>query len=300
MIHFRIFLLFLGLFAALPFDASANSVVDIYNIVRRQMMKNEEMAQYLDYVRNGSPDLKTLMGDYKTDLEKDWLLEDPKDKDSDLLNYAAQIQEVNKILGPYGSMGDTIATELITCILGENEACKDIVETNYKPIIFNSLAELNVLEYLFADPENGEEKMFPDGEMKAVTPGTEADFQKWVEENMTSNYKNTKSLNTSELHFEVAMHNALAQGYGIAVVARRSAEIFDETVPKAMNDLIKDMNPKNIREDIHLIIAMNSQIIYQLGQINAIQGVISEIGATTKIGAVQGVDGVLKTNKDEK
>ena len=77
MIHFRIFLLFLGLFAALPFDASANSVVDIYNIVRRQMMKNEEMAQYLDYVRNGSPDLKTLMSDYKTDLEKDWLLKYP-------------------------------------------------------------------------------------------------------------------------------------------------------------------------------------------------------------------------------
>ncbi len=300
----KMLLLFLGLFAAVPFSASANSVIDIYNIVRRQMMKNEEMVQYLDYVQDGSADLKTVIGDYSSSLEKDWLLKNPSDKDSDLLNYADQIKEVNKVLGPYGVLGDTIATEHITCLLGENDACKTVVETNYQPIVLNSLAELKVLEYLFADPDEDDVEEITDTVGNTITKpikaGTEADFQKWVEESMTGNLKNTTTLNTTQQNFELSINNALAQGYGVSVVARRSGEIFDETVQADMADLIQRMNPGNIREDIHLIIAINSQIIYQLGQVNAVQGMINEIIATTQIGSLQGIDGVLKINKEGK
>lgn len=304
MLRKRVLLFFFSFLVFMPLTASANSVVDIYNIVRRQMMKNEEMVKYLENVRDGSSDLKTLMSDYKTDIEKDWILKDPKDKDSELLNYADQIKEINKILGPYGVLGKSIATEQISCLLGEDEDCIKVVETNYQPVVLNSLSELKVLEYLFADPteEDVEEVEDELGNivLEPIKAGTEADFQRWVEENMTSNMKSTKALNTSEQNFELAIHNALAQGYGVSVVSRRSGEIFDETVQAHMKQLIQKMNPSNIREAIHLIIGINSQIIYQLGQINAIQGMISEISATSKIGSIQGIDGTLKIKKEEK
>ena len=57
MLKKRVLLFFFSFLVFMPLTASANSVVDIYNIVRRQMMKNEEMVKYLENVRDGSSDL---------------------------------------------------------------------------------------------------------------------------------------------------------------------------------------------------------------------------------------------------
>ena len=333
--HLRGFLGALTLFTALtvlPVPAFANSVIDIYNIVRRQMMKNEEFQKYSDIMRNGSANIENLAKKYSCSGNpgfdekcKDWALDD---KEEHILKTPAQLEKIHKILGSNLPLGDkSIAYQYIRCLEGtkhkgiptrekyEVAACKNIPNWDYNPIMIKDYADLRLLEYLFA-PEMRYFLVDEDGvrqEIHSRAAGgpdvgkqSSAEINKFAREKMTLNLCSSTTASQSQKNIRAETRNALAQGYATAVAVRRSGELFDEAAYPYMKELLKnpDLKMDTIRKSLHLWIAADAGIIWHLGQINAVQGLITELRVLGSIGGVRTFGGemysfgVVKTQKE--
>ena len=337
--HSRVFLGGFALFTALaaltislPCPAFANSVIDIYNIVRRQMMKNEEYQKYSDIMRSGSENIEKLAKKYSCSSNpdfdekcKDWALDDSEEH---ILKPQSQLEKIHEILGPSLPLGDkSIAYQYIRCLEGtkhkgiptreryEVAACKNIPNWDYNPIMIKDYADSRLLEYLFAPEmryflvdEGGTHQEIHSRASTGPEIGKQssADIIRFAREKMTLNLCSSSTANESQRNIRSELRNVLAQAYGTAVAVRRSGELFDEAAYPYMKELLKepDLKLDTIRKSLHLWIAADAGIIWHLGQINAVQGLITELRALNGIGGIRTFGGemysfgVVKTQKD--
>ena len=335
--HFRLlfsaaFALFAVFSASLPLPAFANSVIDIYNIVRRQMMKNEEFQTYSDIMRSGSADIEKIAKKYSCTANpdfdekcKDWALDASEEH---ILKPQYQLEKIREILGPNLAIGDkSIAYQYIRCLEGtkhkgiptreiyEVPACKNLPNWDYNPIMIKDYADTRLLEYLFAPEmryflvdEGGARQEIHSRASTGPNIGKQssAELARFAREKMTLNLCSSSTAAQSQRNLRAEIRNALAQGYGTAVAVRRSGELFDELAYPYMKELLKDPDLKTdtIRKALHLWIAADAGIIWHLGQINAVQGLITELRVLNSIGGIRTFGGemysfgVIKTQKD--
>ena len=88
----------------------------------------------------------------------------------------------------------------------------------------------------------------------------------------------------------------LAQGYAHSVASRRTAELFSRHAVPYLHSLTatgSEFNPKTIRQDIHLLLAADAGIIYLLGQINGLQGMLTELKTLdNNLGGIKNFNGI--------
>lgn len=165
----------------------ANSVIDIFNIYQRQMMKNTLMEEQKDVLQKGSDDIATYVGletNVATGQKKltdntaykcgnnegfdsgygcrDWALDG-----TNLLTTRQQLVKIHDILGdnyPLAAQDKdhySLAVEYMKCLAGTTDkgtkkekaevaACKDIISWDYNPIMVQGLAKTGLFEYFFS------------------------------------------------------------------------------------------------------------------------------------------------------
>lgn len=232
------------------------------------------------------------------------------------------LQDIQKILGDTRPLDGTddehlsVAVEYMRCLTGtvnkgtvaeynEVAACKNLVDWTSSVLLLKDLADGQVFENMFA-PEKQYFVVREDGNKKVKNRPSEPNKQSgilskietFVRKDMTDNVCLRQKADVDNIidQTSTARRLALAQGYAYSVASRRTAELFSRHAVPYLHSLTasdSEFNPKTIRQDIHLLLAADAGMIYLLGQINGLQGMISELQVLdNNLGGIKTFNGV--------
>lgn len=173
----------------------------------------------------------------------------------------------------------------------EVKECKDLGDSSISKVFtVGGIANLPTLESMYAPEveyfvsEEGDLRQIVSRPKEEVSQQSLTAFRDFIRKEVTTNVC-TQTSSSEEIGGATAItakRLALAQGYALAVVAARNAENFTKQAVPYMHSLVEagsEYNPRNIRQDIHLLLAADAGMIYLLGQINGLHSVMTEIDA---------------------
>ena len=301
---------------------------------------SEDIAKYIgleyEYTSEGVKGKFNTNSDYKCDSMgsfdgaggnyscRDWAADITKDNKV-LKNSDEHFQDIQKIIGdslPLDGKDEnhlSVAVQFMGCLAGtankntvaeynEVSYCKELVDWTETVLMLKDLADLEILEYMYAPAkqffvvkEETRKKMYQRPTSAAKPQDNLNKVDEFVRNKMTDNVCERQLASKAGLvdQTSTARRLALAQGYATAISSRRTAELFSKYAVSYLHEMVKsdgsmgEYNPKTIRQDLHLLLAADAGIIYLLGQINGLQGVISELNVLDNdLGGISSYNGV--------
>lgn len=349
MLRFKLLLVLFGMFVFYPVAMQANTVVDVFNHYRRQIIKNDRLDEQLNVLRQreplfpkGSVDIgdyvgrefnlangeKKLVDNTPYDCKKhngfdsgygcrDWALEG-----TEVITSKEHFRDIRKILGdslPLDASDEnhlSVGVEYMRCLAGtsnkgtvmeynEVPECKELVDWTSNVLLLEDLANMEILEYMFAPKkqyfvvkEDGRKVIKNRPSEEAGQQSNLNEVDRFIRKDLTLNVC-AQMRSSSEGVIDqasTARRLILAQGYAHSVASRRTAELFSRHAVPYLHSLTatgSEFNPKTIRQDIHLLLAADAGIIYLLGQINGLQGMLTELKTLdNNLGGIKNFNGI--------